>query len=210
MPDGDIVHNRLSRFYQKPYKWLCEGTASVSERTWAVMKALKQDLIRKGDLPIILAQQMGEKVRRIFSGNDGNSSIDWAALNMELDRLAQRVDGAPYLKELILSAAKSLVNDLRYRRNVSVENASETILQHYVNKVYASEFKDRIPLTSEHYAGIDEVTLKERIEEIQPDILAVANKWAKRANADGSVAKLRLPCRRQVKEVDMDEDLLAG
>lgn len=31
MPDGDIVHNRLRRVYQKPYIWLCEGKATSDE-----------------------------------------------------------------------------------------------------------------------------------------------------------------------------------
>jgi len=36
VPDGDIVHSKLRRLYQKPYKWLCEGTPQISDgrQTW--------------------------------------------------------------------------------------------------------------------------------------------------------------------------------
>lgn len=210
MPDGDIVHDRLAWRYQKPYKWLCEGTASISECSWAVMKALKEEIKQKGDLPVALAQLLGEKLSHILSCHLDNSSIDWAAINMEFDRLLQPIPTSHYHKELVLNAGKSLVNNLRYRRIETIENFSENILQYYFVKVYESVFKGRIPLRSEHYAGVDEMTLKKRVQEIEPDILAVANTWAKKANTDGTVAKLRLPPRRQVKKVDLDEDLLGG
>lgn len=210
MPDGDIVHDQLAWRYQKPYKWLCEGTASISECSWAVMKALKEEIKQKGDLPVALAQQMGEKLSHIFSCHLDKSSIDWAATNMEFDRLSQQIKTSHYHKELVLNAGKSIVNDLRYRRIENIDNFSESILKYYFFKVYKSSFKERIPLILKHYFGVNEITLEKRIQEIEPDILAVANTWAKKADTDGSVAKLRLPPRRQVKKVDLDEDLLGG
>jgi hypothetical protein len=210
MPDGDIVHNRLAHLYQKSYKSLCEGKASISECAWALVKALKQDLMRKGNLPVILAQRMGERLTRILGETGENGSVDWATLNKEFERIAQQTDGRHDLKELTLRAGKSVLHDLRYGREVDSQKASEAILRQYMNEVYESGFKERIPLTSEHYAGADAATLTKRIEEMQPDISAVTSTWAKKASADGSVANLRLPPRSQVIqviEVDLDEDL---
>jgi hypothetical protein len=42
MPDGDIVHNTLGRLYQKPYKWLCEGTATNDECARELLRSLKE------------------------------------------------------------------------------------------------------------------------------------------------------------------------
>lgn len=67
MPDGDIVHSRLRRLYQKPYKWLCEGTATSDECARAVLEKLKQDIQAKGDLSIVLAQAMAASVAQIIS-----------------------------------------------------------------------------------------------------------------------------------------------
>ena len=52
MPDGDIVHVKLSRRYQKPYKQLCEGLYGDAELTRAVLRPLKQDLQDYGDAPL--------------------------------------------------------------------------------------------------------------------------------------------------------------
>ena len=60
MPDGDILRNGFRRLYQKPYKWLCDGKADDEECSQAALRALKQDLIKKGDLPIHLAQNMAD------------------------------------------------------------------------------------------------------------------------------------------------------
>jgi hypothetical protein len=163
---------------------------------------------KKGDLPVRLAKRMGESLEQAINDAGESGSVDWAALSMEFDRLAQQADGSHYLKELTLHAGKSFLNDLRYKRVVDTGNASEAILKHYMYKVYESEFKKRIPLTLEHHAGIDEVTLNRRIEEIQADILAAISKWAKQATEDQSVANLRLPRRPSLKPVDLDEDLL--
>ncbi|MBE9126582.1 MULTISPECIES: hypothetical protein [unclassified Coleofasciculus] len=210
MPDGDIVHSRLARLYQKPYQWLCEGKADRNECARVTREALKRDLMRKGDLPVMLAKRMGESLERAINDAGENGSVDWAALNREFDTLAGQVDGRPDLKELTLRAAKGVLHDLRYGREIDVDNASEAILKQYMYEVYESDFKERIPLTSEHHAGIDEVTLTGRIEEIQADILTAISKWAKKATETQSVANLRLPRRPELKPVDLDEDLLCS
>lgn len=210
MPDGDIVHSRLRRLYQKPYKWLCEGKATSDECARVMMQALKQDIVNKGNLPVKLAQSMGEIVDEAINAADDNGSVDWAVLSMKCDNLVQQFDGRPDLKELTTRAAKSLINDLKYEAKVDVDNASVEIFTRYMNEVYESEFKERTPLTSEHYAGIDQATLSERIEKIQLNINAAISEWAKAAINHQSIETLRLPCRFSQKPVDLNEDLLAG
>lgn len=208
MPDGDIVHSKLPRIYQKLYRWLCQGKANTTECGRVAMEALKLDLRRKGDLAISLAKRMGESLERAINDASENSPVDWAALSTEFDTLAGRVYGQPDLKELTLSAAKSVLHEFRYGQDIDTDNTTEAIVKRYMYKVYESEFKQRTPLTSEHYAGIDEVTLNRRTEEIDPDILTAISKWAKKATEDQSVANLRMPQRPQLKPVDLDEDLL--
>jgi hypothetical protein len=207
MADGDIVHNRLGRIYQKPYKVLCEGKASTGECARDVMNALRQDLKKKGDLPIKLAQYMGEKLHQVLVASAGNSSVDWSTLNRDLEKIVQRVDGWTDLKELTLRAGKKVLHDLRYGLVTSIHNPSATILQQYINEVYESGFKECIPLTSEHHAGVNEATLARRIENIQSDLCHAISIWAKKADLDGSMANLRLPPRPQINKVDLDEDL---
>jgi hypothetical protein len=210
MPDGDIVHNRLRRLYHKPYKWLCEGKATSDECARAVLEKLKQDIQAKGDLPVMLTQSMADRLVQSVSAANELGAGDYAALSMEFDRLVQQSDGRPDLKELALRAGKSVLCDLRYGQEIDVGNASGVMLKRYMNEVYESEFKERVPLTSEHYAGVDQVTLSERIKEIEPDIKVGISKFVKDAINKQSVAKLSLPRRSSRKAIDLDEDLLAG
>jgi hypothetical protein len=206
MADGDIFRNGLG-VYKKLYEWLCERKASMDECTRIAIKALKQDLKKKGDLPIKLAQGMGEKLFQILSIEGENKSVDWGSANREIEKILQ-VDGRHDVKELILCAGKSFIHELRYGndRELNASSISEAILGQYMTTVLESGFHGRIPLTDEHHAGMDDRTLKQLIQEIQPSVVSAIGNWANKANIDGSVAKLRLP-RRQANPVDMDEDL---
>ena len=206
MADGDIFRNGLG-FYKKLYEWLCEGKASLGECTRMAISALRRDLQKKGNLPIVLAQQMGEKLSQVLSLAGENNSVDWGSANREIEKILQ-VDGMHDVKELILCSGKSFLHDLRYGgdRELNANSISEAILGQYMTTVLESGFQGRIPLTDEHHAGMDDRTLKQLIIEMQPTVISTIGNWAKKANSDESVANLRLP-RRQMNPVDMDEDL---
>ena len=164
MPDGDIVHSRLRKLYQKPYKWLCEGTATSDECARALLEKLKQDLKAKEDLPVALSQAMADSVAQIISHLELAREGDFAKLSMKFDNLVQQADGSPYIKELMLRAGKGYLNDLRNGLEVDITHISEAIWRRYAHEVYESEFKERIPLTSEHHAGVIQEILEKRIE----------------------------------------------
>ncbi|NJK29340.1 MAG: hypothetical protein HC940_03880 [Acaryochloris sp. SU_5_25] len=210
MPDGDIVHSRLRRLYQKPYRWLCEGTATSDECARVVLKKLKQDIKAKGDLPVALSQAMATSVVQIIGNPEEAREGDFAKLSMKLDAITYGADGCPDLKELTLRAAKGFLNDLRNGREVDVNHVSEAMLERYMHEVYDSEFKERIPLTLEHHAGVTQEMLEKRIEEMQPSIDSGIQKFAQNAIKNQSVLKLSLPRRSSRKAIDLDEDLLAG
>jgi hypothetical protein len=210
MADGDIVHSGLRRLYQKPYKWLCEGTATSDDCARVALQKLKQDIQAKGDLPIVLSQAMAASVAQIISNLEAAREGDFTKLSMEFDNLVQQADGSPYIKELVLRAGKGYLNDLRNGREVDVTHTSEAIWRRYVHEVYEAEFKERIPLTSEHHAGVTQKTLEERIKAMQPSIDFGIQKFAQNAIRNQSVAKLSMPRRSSRKAIDLDEDLLAG
>lgn len=210
MPDGDIVHSRLRRLYQKPYKWLCEGTATSDECAMAVLEKFKQDIKAKGDLPIVLAQAMAASVAQKISNLAEARESDFAKLSVKFDNLVQQADGSPYIKELILRAGKGYLNDLRSGREVDITHTSEAIWRRYAHEVYESEFKERIPLTLEHHAGVTQQILDKRIEVMQPSIDSGIQKFTQTAIRNQSVAKLSMPRRSSQRAIDLDEDLLAG
>jgi hypothetical protein len=210
MPDGDRVHNRLRMLYQKPYKWLCEGKADSDECARALLERLKRDIKSGGDLPIKLAHSMADILRRAVTTINVLGAADYADLSMNFEQLIQQSDGRPDLKDLALRAGRSVLHDLRYGQEIDVDNASGIVLERYMNEVYESQFKECVPLTSEHHAGIDATTLSERINKIEPYIRAGISKFAKDAAKKRSVAQLSMPRRSLRKAIDLDEDLLAG
>ncbi len=209
MADGDKVHGRLARLYQKPYQWLCEGKASNDECARILMEALKQDIRNKGNLPVMISNRMAESLVQAVNDADKSSFVDWTALNIEFDKLVQQFNGPSNLKELTLYAGKSIIHDLRYGHELDINNFSKAILERYMKGVYESGFKERIPLTSEHHAGVSEVILEKRIESMQSNIDTALSVWADKAVRDESVANLRMPNRR-FSEIDLDENLLCA
>lgn len=206
MTDGDIVHGRLNRLYQKPYQWLCEGQASHYECVRVLIEALKQDIKRKGDLPVKLAKQMGESLDQAIRNIGQSGFLDYATENRKFEKIVQQTDGRHDLKELTLRAGKNLIQFLRYGGEAESTSTSKIILQNYIGEVYDSEFRERIPLTSNHHAGIDDMTLIKRIEKMQSDISSAISEWANRASKNESMINLRMP-RHQIKEINMEEDL---
>lgn len=213
MPDGDIVRNGLRRIYQKPYEQICEGKATSCEFAKSLLKALKKDLEKKGNLAVILAQDMANIITQAISAAGNNGSVDYVALNMDLDRLIQQTDGRQDIKELILRAGRDFVWNFRYgqRVNFDNDNLGKEILKQYMKEVFESEFKSFILINSEHYAGADQSTVTQRIEEIQSDLDKAIDIWATKAITSMNIEKLKLPSRSKVKEkLNMEEEDLTS
>ncbi len=153
---------------------------------------------------------MADRISQATSAVNELGAGDYAALSMDSDQLVQKSEGRPDLKELILRAGKSVLHNYRYGQEKDCKNALTTILEQYIQEVYESEFKERIPLTSEHYVGVDQETLSMRIEEMQPDINIGIKKFTKDIIKNQSIARLSLPRRSSRKEIDLDENLLGN
>ena len=202
MSDGDIIRG-LQRPYQKPYKALSEGKATNNECAQFAIKALQQDIKNKGDVPVILAKRMGKSLKQAFSDARGMIFMDWAAQRREFNKIVEQVDCPHRLKELTLRAGMRYIDDLKYGKEVDINCSSETILSQYMIEVYEAGFKECIPPETD-------AAIIERLEQIEPIILSVIHKWAKKADTEGSVKNLQLRSILKVKEVNnLEDDLLA-
>ncbi|MEM9944896.1 MAG: hypothetical protein AAF810_02405 [Cyanobacteria bacterium P01_D01_bin.36] len=210
MPDGDKVHGNLKLRYQNPYKALCENAGTSNERAKSLLRALKKTLKEQGNHPIRLAQAMGDCLQRTVEGSSDPSSVPWASAGQNFEELARATDGSPYAKELALRAGRVLLHAYRNGIETDVENASALIIKQYMRDTYESEFKERIPLTDKHHDGVDEATLMERVEAMEPDISNAIGKWAEKVASTGRVDDIRLPRQPKLRPVGIDEDLLCA
>ena len=201
--DGDVLHGLLG-LYRKPYQILCEGKLERTESTRMMMQSFLKDLKNKGDAAIVLAK--GEALTQGIKDSGSSQSIDWTDLSKKLDKLAQQANIPNRTKSLVLEEAKIVLNCLRNGEQFDINTISETVIERYMQKVYISEFEGRIP--PDHHTKVDNLTFTERKDALRKDIFEQIHKtWAKKANVDEGVAKLRRNRRSQVKEIDMEENL---
>lgn len=203
--DGDVLH-RLLGLYRKPYQILCEGKLEQTECTRMMMQSFLKDLKRKGDAAIVIAKGIGELLTQVIKDAGSSQSIDWTDLSKKLDKLVQQANIPDRTKSLVGDAGKSVFIDLRYGQQFDINSISETVIERYMQKVYISEFEGRIP--PDHHTKVDNLTFTERKDALRKDIFEQIHKtWAKKANVDEGVAKLRRNRRSQDKEIDMEENL---
>ncbi|MEB3177619.1 MAG: hypothetical protein VKL59_01035 [Nostocaceae cyanobacterium] len=151
------------------------------------------------------AKRMGEMLRQAMQNAAKNSSVNWASLSMEIDRQVRQSEVKHYVKELLRRAGKGLLHEFRYNQRVDTSNLPVAIVERLFQEAYKSNFEQRIPLASNHHAGVDSVTVTERVEAIRPDMFAEISKWAKKATTDEDVKNLRRSSREKVKEIDLKE-----
>lgn len=205
--DGDRFHG-LSGLYQKPYQQMCEAKFDLKICIWITMGAFLKDLKKKGAAAIQLAKQIGEILKQGIKNTSNNQSIDWGDLSKKLDRLGQQVNIPNRTKSLVIEAGKVILNDLRYGQQFEISTIGEIVIERYMQKVYVSEFEGRIPLISNPQAKVDNVKFIDRLEALRKDIFLEIRKLAKKADADGDVAKLKRSRPSEGKEIDLEEDLL--
>lgn len=203
MPDGDIVRGGLRRLYQKPYEALSEGKATLDECTRSLLKSLKKDIQGKGNLPIMLAKNMGEILTNAIDDSGGIIFTDWTTLRQEFNSLVRQADGSPRVKELVLRASRRVLHDLQYGGEVDISCSSKEILFRYMIEVYESEFRESIPTDAEK-------SIFGCLEKMDPKVISAIDKWSEKADETGMFEKLRLPLLQEKREINLDEDLLSG
>jgi len=206
MPDGDIVHSKLSWFYQNPYKLLCEGKDNSSEYAWVVKGAVIRDIKKNYGIGITYAKQIGEMFRQAMENADQNSCVNYAALSTEIDRQVGQAKVKHNVQELLRRAGKGILHEFRYHHAAETSNLPEAVVERFFQEVYKAKFVECIPLTPNHHADVDNATITERVEALRSDMLAEISKWASKATADGDVKNLRRSRRKKVIKINREED----
>jgi hypothetical protein len=209
MPDGDRVHSHLGGFYQKPYKMLCEGVASPEECVRFILDGLRRDLKQIAKAPLLLSRNISDLLSQKIVPLEFSNDLAAARISRQIDELIRQVDGPCREKELISRASKTLLNDLRYGRDMDASNVQLAIFNQYIREKYEAEFKERIPLSNDHHHGVSHSELMRRLEELEPYLDLGFHQFAQTAIKDQNLDNLRLP-RQNRREINLNEDLLAG
>src|SRR5215510_23333 len=204
MPDGDIVHVKLSRRYQKPYKQLCEGLYGDAELTRAVLRPLKQDLQDYGDAPLKLIQQVAAELNRIPDEPLLKQFINWADKSKSIDRCAQQISGRPTAMQLAVQACQQQLQELRY--GSCAQDLTKEMYRKYVSVVYEATFEGRVPLP-QHYNGIAQAAVDARLQGMRTYVEQGIDCFAAQMLRNGTVSSLRRPPMARVT-LGLYDDLL--
>jgi hypothetical protein len=86
MPDRDIVHGGVSRFFQRAYVQLCEGVLAPEALVHSALEALPRSVRSYGDEPIKFLRAVGKQLDELPHEPLLREAIDWR----EQDRLISR------------------------------------------------------------------------------------------------------------------------
>jgi hypothetical protein len=209
MPDGDRVHSHLGGFYQKPYKWLCEDVARPEQCARIILDGLRKDLKQIAKVPLLLSRNISDLLSQKIGPLEFSNDIAAARISRQIDELIRQVDGPYREKELLARAGKTVLNDLRYGREMDACNVQLAIFNQYIREKYEAEFKERIPLSNDHHHGVSHSELMRRLEALEPYLDLGFHQFAQTAIKDQNLDNLRLP-RQNRREINLNEDLLAG
>ena len=205
MPDGDYYQSSVARLYRKAFEQLCEPRRDADDRTQALRLALRNEVVKRGDLPFATA-------RRIAHVVDGAAVTPLGFRADEVNRAVDRVlqtSGLPSRdRELVRSAARDLVHDLRYGRPTRDGDACHALFERYIHRCYDASIRERVLQVDPLPAGVDRADLSRRLQESDPEVNRAVTSLAGQADRKGTVGSLRLPNRRKRAAVEPSENLL--
>jgi hypothetical protein len=204
VPDRDIVHRNLSRRYQMPYKLLCEGKDDeIVVR--AILNRLRRDIQQSGNVLLRLAECLATRLDT-FSKSGMKIEDVGTILDYEVDQFRDYLTRND--AELLLKAAKSRLGDVRYGREVRGHSNFEVIFRYYVIGKYRADFEDRIPLTQKHHKYLSNDVLQARLSSICTKVMETIEVWAKQSCATNNIKKIRLPRRKKIERISLEDNLL--
>jgi hypothetical protein len=207
MADGDRLHQQLELRYQQPYRQLCEGFMQPEEQAYSLAERVKRDLKRcHPHLGVSFAAVVGrlEILSDAFSSH--TQQID---AREEAQKLRALVRSCPQKREreLLVSAAQSIVNDIA--NGESPERMGEALGRTFTKRIYNAEFGDRVltPSGGQHdLPEVKEGVLKEMEGHLWPQLDSLGSQFSKLLKEEKPRFHLR-PRRKAAKIDDLDADI---
>lgn len=207
MPDGDIYHSGIASRFQRPYRMLCEGIHEPENTKRQILDALKNEIQKKSDMVVHHAHRLAAAVERAISQAGLDVDYGCIAASEAVDRMRYHPALSPRVAETVCGAAKDYIHDIRHQKLVTIGPAGEQVLDRTFQRIYRSEFEDRVLNKQNHYNGADPGAVQAQLDAFRPDIEAACRTWARKANAEGSLKRLKRPPFK-VNPISLDENLL--
>jgi hypothetical protein len=143
MPDGDRVHPRLARPYQKVYKQLCEGQFDSESLAAEAVETVKHQLQQGGDAPAHLVAQIASRLAVIPKEPLLRGMVDRPAKSREIEQMVAQAGVPKRIGEHIAEASKELLYDIRTGETISKTNVQ--LMERTLNRLFTAEFERLVP-----------------------------------------------------------------
>ncbi len=201
MPDGDIVHSKLSRYYQKVYKQICDGQFGGEALAHELLHTVIKDIQKYGDEPITLIKNVAVQFEQLPTGPLLKPTINWDNQIRAIEDIARKIDGNRRGIALAIKASKDFVYEFKqelkygdYSRHIFSE-----ITRKYLQNIYRADFEDLVPAISQHYKGVSQEFVRDRLVEMQPYVMQGLEKYVSQIVKSQSINYLSLPRNTQSK-----------
>ena len=153
MPDGDRVHSHLGGFYQKPYKWLCEGMARHKECFRIILDRLLKNLKQIAKVPLLLSRNFSDLLSQRIGPFEFSNDLAVATISRQIDDLSSQVNG--YYHEMVLANVDT------HRVHLKPRHQLIRLFQSYV-----SEWDLVMPSLSEQFVRKDNSSVVDHISQL--------------------------------------------
>jgi hypothetical protein len=190
MPDGDRIHPRLARPYQKVYQQLCEGHFNGESLATEAVETVRHQLQQGGDAPAQLVVDIASHLEEIPKEALFRQLVDWPAKSRDIEQLVAQAELPKRIGDHITEASKELLYDLRTGEPIA--NQRIELMERAMNRLYSAEFEERVPM-NRHYNGVSQLLVAERLAEMRPYVEQKLTHLARQAAKRVTFQRLRRP-----------------
>ena len=184
MPDGDLVHEGLTRVYQKPYIQICDGQFGDEDIAKELGDAVWKDVRKSCDGLLPFFQEVAARCEWI-QGNLMFENIDWQQEIDHIEEQKRRIYMDRRLRTLAEDACKEQINELQHGMSSSTHFYTD-ILAKFMWNVCRANFQEKIPATASHYNGVSLEYIYERLETMRPCITLRISQYAEAIQRHGT------------------------
>lgn len=209
MPDGDIVHPKVSPRFQQLYVQVCQGELAEDD---LVRKALG-DLIKEveffGDDPLHLIAQEEILFEDIFLRRQQEEAINWAHERRRLKQLQQSAGGHRRALGLVVRACEDQLRELEQHGHyyITPPDFQREIVKQYLINVYDAQFAGpaATPLRP-HPHQVDPDFVRQRLITIRPDVIKGLESCVEQILQHGTTRGMRHPPSSPKRKINLAED----
>lgn len=196
MPDVDIVHDKVTRKFQRAYEKLCKGDLSREELSDLIARGLRDTLKDEGRVPCEL---IFKALEGAFSSVDFGEPLD---IDSACRLMAHFANASGARSRYLAIAIDALRAGLMQAENLhDIGAANKSVANEYVRRLLESDFLERMPLTG-HLFDASSDDIERRLQEMRVHFKAELELYVRHIAQRGTTKGIRKRPRKRGPKPD--------